>query len=63
MIAACPTNSGVCAAGVASADSCTVSPAKPHQEVLRTSVRLPSVAVTSARCCCGRGNVIKASGH
>ena len=31
MIAACPTNSGVCAAGVASADRGTVSPAKPHQ--------------------------------
>ena len=31
MIAACTTNSGVCAAGVASADRCTVSPAKPHQ--------------------------------
>ena len=27
-----PTNSGVCAAVVASADCCTVSPAQPHQE-------------------------------
>ena len=27
-----PTNSGVCAAVVASADRCTVSPAQPRQE-------------------------------
>jgi hypothetical protein len=39
MIAANSAKSGVCAAGVASADRSTVSPAQPHQEgVTETSV-------------------------